>query len=34
MRIPLDSAKRGEQVTSLYVWYVGGKQPLVNTVSS
>ena len=33
MGIPLDSAKRGEQVISLYTRYMGGKQPLVSTVS-
>ena len=32
MGIPLDFAKRGEQVISLYTWYLGGKQSLVNTV--
>ena len=34
MGILLDYAKRGEQVISLYTWYMGGKQPLVSTVSS
>ena len=34
MGIPLDSAKRGEQVISLYTRYMSGKQPLVSTVSS
>ena len=34
MGILLDSAKRGEQVTSLYMRYVGDKQPLVSTVIS
>ena len=32
MRIPLDSAKRGEQVISLYTRYLGGKQSLDSTV--
>ena len=32
MRLPLDSAKHGEQVISLYTWYVGGKQILINIV--
>ena len=32
MGIPLDSAKRGEQVISLYTPYLGGKQSLVSTV--
>ena len=32
MGIPLDFAKRGEQVISLYTWYLGGKQSLVSTV--
>ena len=32
MGIPLDSAKRGEQVISLYTRYVGGKQILISTV--
>ena len=29
MGIPLDSAKHGEQVISLYTRYVGGKQTLI-----
>ena len=33
MRIPLVSAKRGEQVISFYTRYVGGKQTLISTVS-
>ena len=33
MGISLDSAKRGEQVISLYTQYVGGKQTLISTVS-
>ena len=33
MGILLDSAKRGEQVISLYTRYLGGKQSLVSTVS-
>ena len=32
MGIYLDSAKRGEQVISLYTRYVGGKQILISTV--
>ena len=32
MGIPSDSAKRGEQVISLYTRYLGGKQSLVSTV--
>ena len=32
MGIPLDSAKRGEQVISLYTRYLGGKQSLVSTI--
>ena len=32
MGIPLDSAKHGEQVISLYTRYLGGKQSLVSTV--
>ena len=32
MGIPLDSAKRGQQVISLYTQCVGGKQILVSTV--
>ena len=32
MGIPLDLAKRGEQVISLYIRYVGGKQILISTV--
>ena len=32
MRIPLDSAKRGEQVIFLYTRYLGGKQSLVSTI--
>ena len=32
MGIPLDFAKRGEQVISLYTRYLGGKQSLVSTV--
>ena len=32
MGILLDSAKRGEQVISLYTRYLGGKQSLVSTV--
>ena len=31
--IPLDFTKRGEQVISLYTWYVGGKQPFIKIVS-
>ena len=31
--IPLDSAKHGEQVVSLYTRYVDGKQTLISTVS-
>ena len=30
--VPLDFAKRGEQVISLYTQYLGGKQSLVSTV--
>ena len=33
MGIPLDSTKRGEQVISLYTWYVGGKQTSISIVS-
>ena len=32
MGIPLDFAKRGEQVISLCMQYLGGKQSLVSTV--
>ena len=32
MGIPLDFAKRGEQVISLYTRYLGGKQSLASTV--
>ena len=32
MGILLDSAKHGEQVISLYMRYLGGKQSLVSTV--
>ena len=32
MGIPLDSAKRGEQVISLYTRCMGGKQILISTV--
>ena len=32
MGIPLDFAKCGEQVISLYMPYLGGKQSLVSTV--
>ena len=33
MGIPVDSAKRGEKVISLYTRYMGGKQTSINTVS-
>ena len=32
MGIPLDSTKHGEQVISLYTWYLDGKQSLASTV--
>ena len=31
--IPLGFTKRGEQVISLYTWYVGGKQPFIRIIS-
>ena len=31
--IPLDFTKRGEQVISLYTWYVGGKQQFIRIIS-
>ena len=33
MGIPLDYAKREEQVISLYTRYVGGKPTLISTVN-